>query len=98
MSDWSYLLGNVHQAIEALLSDKPQAERIGTACTHIVKTPQAFLDAVLSKSSKESLATITSADDTDAEQYRQKIQALGAFIVSAVQDTAEQHRRTNAGE
>ena len=44
MSDWSYLLSNVQQALEALLEDKPQKDRISTACACLTKTPAAFLD------------------------------------------------------
>ena len=93
MSDWSYLLSNVHQALEALMSDGPQAERVKTACLRIFKTPQAFFDSALSTESKEALKKIQELDDNDPEMFRQKIMALESFIVSAIQDTTGECRK-----
>ena len=98
MSDWSYLLGNVHQAIEAILSDESQSERVKAACVHIHKTPPAFLETVLSPESKQLLANIRAADDTNPYEYGAKVQALGSFIVCAIQDTAQQYRNSQPGK
>lgn len=93
MSDWSYLLGNIYKAIEALMSDGPQSERVKTACLHIFKTPQAFFDSALSTESKETLKKIHEFNDDDPEMFRQKVMALGSFIVSAIQDTSTECRK-----
>ena len=93
MSDFSYLIGNIHQAIEALISDGPQTERVRTACMHLFKMPNDFLNSTLSASSKESLKTIRETNYDDPESFRRKVQALNSFIVSAIQDTSEEWRK-----
>ena len=93
MSDWSYLLSNIHQAIEALMSDGSQKERVKAACLRILKTPQDFFDSALSTESKKELKKIQELDDDDPEMFRQKIMAVESFIVSAIQDTSAECRK-----
>ena len=86
MSGKSYVTGCLYQAIDTLISDAPQIERIQLACTHIAKGTH-FHDAILSDESQKELSNMYDIKADDPDYISKKSLAIRNFLVSAIKDT-----------